>query len=44
LIDTANAPIFGIVAEGKVNEWNQKAEKITGFSKKEVLGRDFSKL
>ena len=40
LIDTANAPIFGIDAQGKVNEWNQQAEKITGFSKKEVMGRD----
>ena len=25
LIDTANAPIFGIEASGKVNEWNKKA-------------------
>ena len=40
LIDTANAPIFGIDAQGKVNEWNQQAEKITGFSKKEVMGRN----
>ena len=40
LIDTANAPIIGIDAQGKVNEWNQQAEKITGFSKKEVMGRD----
>jgi PAS domain S-box-containing protein len=40
LIDTANAPIFGIDAKGKVNEWNQQAEKITGFKKKEVMDRD----
>ncbi|MFT5664766.1 MAG: PAS domain S-box-containing protein, partial [Gammaproteobacteria bacterium] len=40
LIDTANAPIFGIDAQGKVNEWNQQAQKITGFNKKEVMGRD----
>jgi PAS domain S-box-containing protein len=40
LIDTANAPIFGIDAQGKVNEWNQQAEKITGFNKQEVMGRD----
>ena len=40
LIDTANAPIFGIDADGKVNEWNQRAEKITGYNKKEVMGRD----
>ena len=40
LIDTANAPIFGIDAQGKVNEWNQQAQKITGYNKKEVIGRD----
>jgi len=39
-VDTANAPIFGIDSNGLVNEWNQTAEKITGFSKVEVLGKD----
>ncbi|MFT7321168.1 ATP-binding protein, partial [Congregibacter sp.] len=39
-VDTANAPIFGIDAQGNVNEWNQQAEKITGFTKEEVMGRD----
>jgi PAS domain S-box-containing protein len=39
LIDTANAPIFGIDAQGNINEWNQKSERITGFSKTEVIGR-----
>ena len=34
LIDTANAPIFGIDAEGLVNEWNRKAVAITGFSRR----------
>ncbi len=33
LVDTANAPIFGIDAEGKVNEWNNKTAEITGFRK-----------
>ena len=40
LIDTANAPIFGINSKGLVNEWNQTLEKITGFTKDEVLGND----
>ena len=40
LIDTANAPIFGIDAQGLVNEWNQAAERITGFTKAEVMGED----
>ena len=39
-IDTANAPIFGIDSKGLVNEWNQTAEKITGFKKTDVLGQD----
>jgi PAS domain S-box-containing protein len=39
-IDTANAPIFGIDADGLINEWNQTAAKITGFKKEDVLGQD----
>ena len=39
-IDTANAPIFGIDAQGLVNEWNNKAAEITSFSREEVLGKD----
>ena len=40
LIDTANAPIFGIDAAGLVNEWNQCAEQLTGFAKSDVMGKD----
>ena len=40
LIDTANAPIFGIDANGLVNEWNRKAAEITGYTKEEVIGQD----
>ncbi len=40
LIDTANAPIFGIDTSGFVNEWNRKAAAITGFSREEVMGKD----
>jgi PAS domain-containing protein len=39
-IETANAPIFGINSKGLINEWNQTSEKITGFTRKEVLGKD----
>ena len=39
LIETANAPIFGIDGDGKVNEWNRKAREITGYPKEEVVGR-----
>ncbi|HIL40314.1 MAG TPA: PAS domain-containing protein, partial [Methylococcales bacterium] len=40
LIETANAPIFGIDTAGLVNEWNQTAERITGYSQSEVMGRN----
>ncbi|MFT6436197.1 MAG: PAS domain S-box-containing protein [Candidatus Azotimanducaceae bacterium] len=39
-VDTASAPIFGINVQGRANEWNQRSEQITGFSRKEVMGRD----
>jgi PAS domain S-box-containing protein len=43
-IDTANAPIFGIDANGLVNEWNNKSAAITGFSREEVLGKNLVKV
>ena len=39
LVDTANAPIFGIDVHGNVNEWNDKTAEITGFSKEEAFNR-----
>ena len=39
LVDTANAPIFGIDVLGNVNEWNDKTAEITGFSKDEAFGK-----
>jgi len=30
-IDTANAPIFGIDAKGRVNEWNNKAAEASAL-------------
>jgi PAS domain S-box-containing protein len=40
LVDTANAPIFGIDAHGRINEWNKQSEQITGYTKAEVLGQE----
>ena len=37
LIDTANAPIFGIDTDGNVNEWNRRTSEITGYSKEEAF-------
>ncbi|MFA5796398.1 MAG: PAS domain-containing protein, partial [Candidatus Shapirobacteria bacterium] len=42
-IETANAPIFGIDNQGKVNEWNQTSTKITNFTKEDVFGKDLIK-
>jgi len=39
LIETANAPIFGIDVHGNVNEWNDKTAEITGFAKEDTLGK-----
>jgi PAS domain S-box-containing protein len=39
-IDTANAPIFGIDAQGRINEWNNKAVEITDFTRDEVMGHN----
>jgi len=39
LVDTANAPIFGIDRLGNVNEWNDKTIEITGFTKEEAFNK-----
>ena len=39
LIDTANAPIFGIDTQGAVNVWNQCAMRLVGYSSDEVMGK-----
>jgi len=40
LIDTANAPIFGVDTDGLINEWNQQVAETTGYSKAEVMGQN----
>ena len=39
LIDTANAPIFGVDVNGLVNVWNKNASDVTGFTSEDVMGR-----
>ena len=41
LIETANAPIFGIDMHGNVNEWNSKTAQITGYAKDEAMRKPF---
>lgn len=40
LINAANAPIFGINTKGQINEWNRAAERVTGYNKDEVIGKN----
>ena len=42
LIETANAPIFGMDRDRRINVWNACAERITGYSRHEALGRNLS--
>ena len=37
LIESANAPIFGVDLSGMVTEWNLKAASISGFTKQRPL-------
>lgn len=37
LVNTANAPIFGVDVNGNINEWNDKTAEITGFTRDEAL-------
>jgi PAS domain-containing protein len=37
LIDTANAPIFGVDTQGRVNVWNQCAMRLVGYSNEEGM-------
>jgi PAS domain S-box-containing protein len=43
LIDTANAPIFGVDAAGKVNVWNKCARTLVGYTQEEVMGKNLVK-
>ena len=38
LIDTANAPIFGVDKDGLVTVWNNCAANISGYSSEETMG------
>ena len=39
LIETANAPIIGTDVNLNINVWNNKIAELSGYSKKEVLGK-----
>ena len=39
VIETANAPIFGVDKDGLVTVWNKCSADVTSFSRGEVMGR-----
>ncbi|XP_026445166.1 phytochrome B-like isoform X1 [Papaver somniferum] len=39
LIETANAPIFGVDPEGRINGWNTKIAELTGLPAEEAIGK-----
>ena len=41
LIENAYVPIFGIDQDGRINEWNRVSAELTGFSRAEMIGRDW---
>ena len=41
LIQTANAMVVGLDSHGKIQVFNQAAERITGYSRKELEGRNW---
>lgn len=43
LIDSANAPIFGVDRQGRVNVWNQCASRLVGYTSSEVMGHELVK-
>jgi PAS domain S-box-containing protein len=40
-VDNAPVPIFSLVGEGIINQWNPKISDLTGFTKEDVMGSSF---
>lgn len=43
LIEHANVPIFGTDQNGTINEWNRVVFELTGYSRIEMIGREWIK-
>jgi PAS domain S-box-containing protein len=44
LIETTGSVIVGIAGDGMIFEWNREAERVFGYTRREVLGKDFLEL
>ena len=38
-LERANAPVFSVDCDGKIDQWNAKAAEVTGFTRGEVFGQ-----
>ena len=41
LINDCTVPVFGVNAEGKVDEWNPMSEQLFGYKAEDIIGQDF---
>ena len=44
LVETTGSVLVGIAPDGMVFEWNREAERLFGYARREVLGRDYFSL
>ncbi len=44
VVESANDLVVSMGAEGRIMTWNQAAERVSGFSRSAVLGRDLAEL
>jgi two-component system, cell cycle sensor histidine kinase and response regulator CckA len=44
LVETAGAVIVSLSPTGRIREWNQEAERLFGWQRQEVLGREYVEL
>jgi PAS domain S-box-containing protein len=42
IVETSNDAIYSVDAEGKIKSWNRTAEKLLGWKREEIIGKDSS--
>jgi PAS domain S-box-containing protein len=44
IVDTAGTAILALGVDQRIREWNREAERVSGYTRQEVLGRDYGEL